>query len=64
MNGKQNTIIGFDAKRIVRNATGLGNYGRTLINNIVKADTNKLGTAGKTGSTGSDCQRNGSQKSA
>lgn len=25
-------IIGFDAKRIVRNATGLGNYGRTLVN--------------------------------
>jgi glycosyltransferase involved in cell wall biosynthesis len=24
-------IIGFDAKRIVRNATGLGNYGRTLV---------------------------------
>ena len=29
------TIIGFDAKRIVRNATGLGNYGRTLINDLV-----------------------------
>ena len=38
----KNTIIGFDAKRIVRNTTGLGNYGRTLINNIVKADINKL----------------------
>ena len=25
-------IIGFDAKRAFRNATGLGNYGRTLIN--------------------------------
>lgn len=24
-------IIGFDAKRIVRNGTGLGNYGRTLV---------------------------------
>lgn len=24
-------IIGFDAKRMVRNATGLGNYGRTLV---------------------------------
>ena len=23
-------IIGFDAKRIVRNASGLGNYSRTL----------------------------------
>lgn len=29
-------VIGFDAKRIVRNATGLGNYGRTLVNGIVK----------------------------
>lgn len=28
------TVIGFDAKRIVRNATGLGNYGRTLINGL------------------------------
>ena len=26
--------IGYDAKRIVRNATGLGNYGRTLINDL------------------------------
>lgn len=28
------TIIGYDAKRIVRNGTGLGNYGRTLINDL------------------------------
>ena len=28
--------IGFDAKRIVRNNTGLGNYGRTLVNNLSK----------------------------
>ncbi len=27
-------IIGFDAKRIVRNGTGLGNYGRTLVNDL------------------------------
>ena len=27
-------IIGVDAKRIVRNATGLGNYGRTLVNDL------------------------------
>lgn len=26
--------IGFDAKRIVRNCTGLGNYGRTLVNDL------------------------------
>ena len=34
--------IGFDAKRIVRNGSGLGNYGRTLVNdmvNIVDKDT-------------------------
>lgn len=35
-------IIGFDAKRIVRNRTGLGSYGRNLINDmtdIVSEDT-------------------------
>lgn len=26
--------IGLDAKRVVRNATGLGNYGRTLVNDL------------------------------
>jgi len=30
--------IGFDAKRIVSNATGLGNYGRTLVNALSEAD--------------------------
>ena len=30
----KNTIIGFDAKRIVRNGTGLGSYGRTLVNDL------------------------------
>ena len=30
--------IGFDAKRIVRNATGLGSYSRTLINSLTAAD--------------------------
>jgi glycosyltransferase involved in cell wall biosynthesis len=29
-------IIGYDAKRIVRNATGLGSYGRTLINDLAR----------------------------
>ena len=29
-------IIGFDAKRIVRNGTGLGSYGRTLINDLAQ----------------------------
>ena len=28
--------IGYDAKRIVRNGTGLGNYGRTLVNDIAR----------------------------
>ena len=28
--------IGFDAKRIVRNGTGLGAYGRTLVNDLSK----------------------------
>ena len=31
-------IIGYDAKRIVRNGTGLGNYGRTLVNDIAQQD--------------------------
>ena len=29
-------IIGFDAKRIVRNGTGLGSYGRTLVNDLAR----------------------------
>ena len=33
-------IIGYDAKRIVRNGTGLGNYGRTLINDIARHPIN------------------------
>ena len=31
-------IIGMDAKRIVRNGTGLGNYGRTLVNDLSALD--------------------------
>lgn len=30
--------IGFDAKRIARNGTGLGSYGRTLVNALSEAD--------------------------
>ena len=30
-------IVGYDAKRIVRNATGLGSYARTLVNDLVVA---------------------------
>ena len=29
-------IIGFDAKRIVSNGTGLGSYGRTLVNDLAR----------------------------
>ena len=29
-------IIGYEAKRIVRNGTGLGSYGRTLVNDIAR----------------------------
>ena len=29
-------IVGIDAKRIVRNGTGLGSYGRTLVNDLVR----------------------------
>ncbi len=41
---KDSMIIGFDAKRIVRNNTGLGNYCRTLINDMIRCndDDNKL----------------------
>ena len=31
--------IGFDAKRIVRNGTGLGSYGRNLVNALAEADS-------------------------
>lgn len=35
------TIIGYDAKRITHNATGLGNYGRTLVNALSPLLCNK-----------------------
>ena len=35
-----NPIIGVDAKRIVRNGTGLGSYGRTLVNDLSKFPLN------------------------
>lgn len=34
--------IGYDAKRIVRNATGLGSYSRTLVNDLSLAGTDSL----------------------
>ena len=36
---KDSMIIGFDAKRIVRNGTGLGNYCRTLVNDMIRCNT-------------------------
>lgn len=38
METKQHLIIGYDAKRIVCNNTGLGNYSRNLVNALVAAD--------------------------
>ena len=35
---KEKRIIGFDAKRIVKNATGLGSYSRTLVNDLARQD--------------------------
>lgn len=35
-------IIGFDAKRIVRNGTGLGSYGRTLVNDLAQRQDMEL----------------------
>lgn len=35
-------IIGYDAKRIVRNATGLGSYSRTLVNDLASLGTFSL----------------------
>ena len=34
MNEDKNIIVGFDAKRVVRNRTGLGAYGRNLVNDL------------------------------
>ena len=35
-------IVGLDAKRIVRNGTGLGSYGRTLVNDLIRLGDNQL----------------------
>ncbi len=35
---KKIITIGFDAKRIVRNGTGLGSYGRTLVNDLATVE--------------------------
>ena len=44
-------IVGIDAKRIVRNGTGLGSYGRTLVNDLIR-----LGDSGVTVVTRSWCK--------
>ncbi len=38
----QPVSIGFDAKRIVSNATGLGSYGRTLVNDLLSDPTLRI----------------------
>ena len=35
-------IVGIDAKRVVRNGTGLGSYGRTLVNDLMRLGDNDL----------------------
>lgn len=35
-------IVGLDAKRIVRNGTGLGSYGRTLVNDLIRLGDDQL----------------------
>jgi glycosyltransferase involved in cell wall biosynthesis len=39
---KSQIIVGFDAKRVVRNGTGLGSYGRTLVADLALFDELKL----------------------
>ena len=39
---ESNLHIGFDAKRVVNNPTGLGNYGRTLIDGLSAVDGLRL----------------------
>ena len=40
MNEDKNIIVGFDAKRVVRNGTGLGAYGRNLVNDLAARTCN------------------------
>ena len=35
-------IVGIDAKRIVRNGTGLGSYGRTLVNDLIRMGDSEM----------------------
>lgn len=51
-------IIGFDAKRIVRNNTGLGNYCRTLINDMIRRNDSNMKLLLYTPDKGRDLLRN------
>ena len=51
-------IIGFDAKRIVRNGTGLGSYGRTLVNDLIRRDDEDITLRLYTPDKGRDDLRN------
>ena len=51
-------IIGFDAKRIVRNNTGLGNYCRTLINDMIRRNDSNIKLLLYTPDKGRDVLRN------
>ena len=51
-------IIGFDAKRIVRNNTGLGNYCRTLINDMIRRNDSNMKLLLYTPDKGRDVLRN------
>ena len=55
---KDSMIIGFDAKRIVRNNTGLGNYCRTLINDMIRCNDNNMKLLLYTPDKGRDSLRN------
>jgi glycosyltransferase involved in cell wall biosynthesis len=41
-NQRERMIVGYDAKRIVRNGTGLGSYSRTLVNNLAETAADSL----------------------
>ena len=55
---KDSMIIGFDAKRIVRNNTGLGNYCRTLINDMIRCNNSNMKLLLYTPDEGRDSLRN------
>ena len=55
---KDSMIIGFDAKRIVRNNTGLGNYCRTLINDMIRCNNSNMKLLLYTPDKGRDSLRN------